>query len=363
MKLRWKLFFSYLAAVMAVVTIVALAIRSIALSATRVHMQEMGQVMGGMAGMMSDLEEAVSQGMTEALLGGGVAAVVVAVVASYLVSGWLVGVIGRVAHAAKRIAAGEYGQRVAYEADDEIGELARSFNEMAARLEETEQVRRELLGTISHELRTPLTNIQGYMEGLIDGVVPEEPATYQRVYLEASRLARLVTDIERLSRVEAGVEPVEPKPLPTSRVVLESVERLRPQFEQKPLELVTELAPGLPRVMADEDKLIQVLVNLMANSFKYTPAGGRVTVRAGAAGTQVRLEVEDTGEGIPGEDLPHIFERFYRVDKSRSAAGGGAGIGLAVTKSLVERMGGSIRAESRLGEGTTVTFLLPVAPD
>jgi histidine kinase len=199
------------------------------------------------------------------------------------------------------------------------------------------------------------------MEGLIDGVIPEEPETYQRVYLEASRLSRLVTDIERLSRVEAGVEPMDLRPLDTARVVSEAVERLRPQFEQKPLQLLTELYGDLPQVLADEDKLIQVLVNLLANSFKYTPADGRVTVRAKPAGNQVLVEVEDNGEGIPAEDLPHIFERFYRVDKSRSAAGGGAGIGLAVTKSLVERMGGSIRAESHPGAGTSVTFLLPAA--
>lgn len=361
MKLRWKLFFSHLAAIVAVVVVVGVAIRSIAFDATRSHMAEMMETMGGTTGMVGDLEEAVAQGLTEALVGGTVAAIIVAVVASYLVSGWLTETMRRMAAAASRIAHGEYGQRVAYTAEDEIGEFARSFNEMAARLEETEHLRREILATISHELRTPLTNIQGYMEGLIDGVVREEPESYQLVHREASRLSRLVSDIERLSRLEAGVEPIEPRDLPTEEVIRDAVERLRPQFEQKPLDLEVEIPAGLPRVRADEDKLVQILVNLLGNSYKYTQPGGRVVVRAGLAGAMLQFQVQDDGIGVPPEDLPHIFERFYRVDKSRSAAGGGAGIGLAVTKSLVQRMGGSIRAQSEPERGTTVTFLLPRA--
>jgi signal transduction histidine kinase len=265
------------------------------------------------------------------------------------------------ARAAHQVAAGQYHQRVSYRGQDEMGELARSFNHMAARLEETEAVRRDLLATITHELRTPLTSIQGYMEGLIDGVVPEDPAIYQLVHREAGRLARLVTDIERLSRIEAGVEPLEIVPLDPSSLARESVERLRPYFEDRGVMLGTECDPLLPAVLADEDKIIQVVTNLLGNSFKFTPPGGRVNVKVQRQGGLVRFEVSDTGSGIPPEDLPHIFERFYRVDKSRSASGGGLGIGLAVARSLIEQMGGTVGARSQPGRGTSVWFLLPAA--
>jgi signal transduction histidine kinase len=360
-KLRGKLFMSHLLATAVAVGVVVLAVRGIAIRATRSHMEEMADVVGGMTGMMTDLEAAVAEGVTEAVAGGLLAAVVVAVLASYLVSGWLTRTVERMAHAARRIAAGEYHQRVEYRGRDEIAQFAHSFNYMAARLEETESVRRELLATITHELRTPLTNIQGYMEGLIDGVVPEEPAIYQLVHREAGRLARLVTEIERLSRIEAGVDQVDLGPIDPTGLVNEVIERLRPQFEEKGVQLNAHTDGGLPPVLADEDRLVQVLVNLLANALKYTRPEGRVIVRARGLGEQVRFEVSDTGIGIPPEDLPHIFERFYRVDKSRSTAGGGLGLGLAVSRSLIERMGGSVGAESRPGQGTTVWFVLPAA--
>jgi histidine kinase len=369
-KFRWRVFYSHIVAIAVVVLVVAISVRSIAVGAVSAHM-------GGMMSLVSrSMEIAVAEGVTEALLWAAAAGVAVAIVASFAVSGWLTSTLGQMAGVARRIAAGEFDQRVSYSADDEVGELARSFNDMAARLEQTENVRRELLGTISHELRTPLTNIQGYMEGLIDGVVPEEPETYQLVHREAARLSRLVADIERLSRVEAGAERIEPRRLSTGIVVGDTVERLRPQFEQKPLSLSIEIAEAVPDVWADEDKLVQILTNVVGNSFTYTPDGGHVMVRvrstdaaAGAGGERgpsgrramVLFEVSDDGMGIPADDLPHIFERFYRVDKSRSALGGGAGIGLAVARSLVSQMGGSIGAESVLGQGTLVWFALPAA--
>ncbi len=322
-----------------VVITVALSVRSIAVSSVSGHMSLMGAMAGHSA---TELERAIGQGITESLLWAALAGVVVAVLASLAVSSWLTTTLGQVAGAAHRIAAGHYDQRVTYGADDEVGGLVRSFNEMAGQLEQTETVRRELLATISHELRTPLTSIQGYMEGLIDGVVPEDPETYQLVHREASRLSRLVADIERLSRVEAGVERIEPTRLDTARVVHDVVERLRPQFEQKALALYDDVAPGTPDAWADEDKLVQVITNVLGNSFAYTAPGGTVHVRVHPSETleSVVFEVEDDGVGIAAADLPHIFERFFRADKSRSLAGGGAGIGLAVSRSLIEQMGG-----------------------
>lgn len=363
MSLRWKLFLGYLSVIAVVVVVVAGLVRQVAAGAVSSHM---GGAMGGMmSGMMSDLDAAVTRGVTEALLWGALAAVVVAGVASYVLSGLVTRTIGEMAVAARRIAAGEYDQRVSHTADDEIGRFADSFNEMAERLAETERIRRELLATISHELRTPLTNIQGYMEGLMDGVVAEEPATYQLVHREAARLARLVADVESLSRVEAGAERIAPRSLDAGKLARDVADRLRPQFEQKPVDLDVDIDPDTPPVWADEDRLVQVLVNVVGNSYAYTPPGGSVLVsvrsEVSVEGASVLFEVRDTGIGIPAEDLPHVFERFYRVEKSRSAAGGGLGIGLAVVRSLVEQMGGRVRVESERGSGTRVFISLPAA--
>ena len=372
MKLRAKLFFAFLGVIAVVVVVVAALVRSIAVGAVSSHM---GSGMSGMmGGMMSDLETAVARGVNEALLWGALAAVVVAAAASYVLSGVITGTIGDMAAAARRIAAGEYGQRVAHPADDEIGEFADAFNEMASRLEATERVRRELLATISHELRTPLTSIQGYMEGLLDGVISEEPETYQLVHREAARLSRLVADIENLSRIEAGAERIAPVDLEVAAVLEGVADRVRPQFEQKPIALSVVVEPLTPAVRADEDRLLQVLLNVVGNAFKYTPPGGEVTLRASPApatptdalrgsspAERILIRVEDSGIGIPAADLPHVFERFYRVDKSRSATGGGLGIGLAVARSLVEQMGGSMTIASAPGRGTTVSLTLPAA--
>jgi len=374
-RLRTKLFLGFLSVIAVVVAVVAVLVRQVAAGAVSSHM---GGMMNGMGGMMADLDAAVTRGVTEALLLGALAAVVVAGVASYLLSGFLTRTIGEMAVAARRIAAGDYDHRVAHPADDEIGRFADAFNDMAERLAETERIRRELLATISHELRTPLTNIQGYMEGLMDGVVVEEPATYQLVHREAARLSRLVADVESLSRVEAGAERIVPRSLDAGRVAREVVDRLRPQFEQKPVALSVEIDSETPPVWADEDRLVQVLMNVVGNAYKYTPPEGTVVLRVGPetpvagsserrgpalpiSGPAVLFEVRDSGIGIPEEDLPHVFERFYRVEKSRSVTGGGLGIGLAVVKSLVEQMGGRVRVESERGSGTRMLIALPVA--
>ena len=360
MRLLGKLFFSNLAALAVVVVAVLVSVRSVAARAAYEHM---GTMTGGMADqMVRNLQSAISQGLDDAILVGTGAALLVAVVTSLLMSTLLTRPIGRAAHAAELIAQGDYGHRVEYRGHDEVGELADAFNHMAAKLENTEIVRRELLATVSHELRTPLTSIQGYMEGLIDGVVPQEPETYHLVRREAERLTRLVGDIERLSRLEAGAERVEPTSLVTAPVVTAAVEGLRPLFDQKDVVLELHLPERLPSVWADEDKLSQILVNLLVNALKYTEPGGLVSVGAETDGDLLLFSVEDNGIGIPPEDLPHVFERFYRVDKSRSSASGGIGIGLAVVKTLVERMGGRVRATSTPGLGTRMTFTLKTAP-
>ena len=358
MNTRWRLFFSYVAVIVVLVAVLSVAVRSLAVRAVNAHMTGvMG--MGGSNGMMGDLEGAVSSGVNEAILWGALAAIVAAVIASYLVSGWITRPLGQMAEVAGRIAGGDFGQRVSHESGDEIGRFAAAFNDMAGQLQKTEELRQELLGTISHEIRTPLANIEGYMQGLMDGVVPAEPETYELVRREAARLGRLVSDVERLSRLEARAEAIQPRELDVAVAVETAVAPLRPQFTHSGISFSVSCPEPCPTMWADPDKFAQILGNLLSNSLRYTPSGGTVKLEVRARDAMVAFMVEDDGVGIPAADLPHIFERFYRVDKSRSTSGGGSGIGLAVARALTQQMGGSIRAESLPGSFTRFTFLLP----
>jgi histidine kinase len=251
--------------------------------------------------------------------------------------------------------------------EDELGQLAHSFNQMAATLEQTESMRQDLIANVAHELRTPLATIKGYMEGLIDGVFPAQAETYQLVYREADRLQRLVKDLQALSQVEAGAFSLDYRPVALTALIYQTAERLRPQFEDKGVKLELDLALDLPLTLADEDRLSQVLLNLAGNALQYTPAGGVVTITTHWQTTssgkpdRVLIAIADTGLGIPTEHLPHIFTRFYRVDKSRSRAGGGSGIGLTIAKHLVEAHDGQIWAESvGTGQGSVFRISLPV---
>lgn len=368
-RLRLKLFVSYLAIIVVGVVVLATAAELAVPNAFDRHMAAMAEMMGGrVAGLNADLFTNFRRAVTEALALAGGAAFVAALVVSILVSRRVVLPVQEMQAASQRIAGGHYGERVGVPGDargedlDELGQLALSFNRMASQLEQIEAMRRNLIGDVAHELRTPLTSIKGYMEGLVDGVLPAEAATFQQVYHEADRLQRLVRDLQELSRVEAGALALDRRPTPVSRLVDAVVDRLGRQFEEKGVALEADVPADLATVRADEDRIGQVLLNLLGNALQYTPAGGRVNVRAGQEGDTVRLAVEDTGVGIPPEHLAHVFERFYRVDKSRSRAGGGSGIGLTIAKHLVEAHGGEIRAESAgSDQGSTFSFTLPLA--
>jgi signal transduction histidine kinase len=360
-QLRWKLSLTYLLAVLVVVGAIAITIRATAVDAVDHHMGGlMAEMHRSMMGGEPDVEAAVVAGVERAILIGLGVALLAALMTTFAASAWITRPLGHMAEVAGSIADGDYERRVLYRARDEIGQFSRAFNGMAAKLQTTEQVRRELLVTISHELRTPLSNIEGYMEGMLDGVMPNDPETFQLVRSEAQRLSRLVADIERVSRLEAGAEHIEPRHVPVAAVVGQAAEGMRPSFEEKGLQLEVE-ADGSARGWLDPDKVVQVLTNLLQNALRYTQSPGVVRVVARQETDSVRFSVEDSGIGIARSDLPHIFERFYRVDRSRSRASGGAGIGLTVAKSLVEQMGGRIWAESEPGHGTTFHFTLPLA--
>jgi signal transduction histidine kinase len=245
---------------------------------------------------------------------------------------------------------------------DEIAQLAARFNQMAAQLEQVESMRRQLIGDVTHELRTPLTSIKGYMEGLVDGVLPATPETFNQIHHEADRLSRLVDDLQELSRVEAKAYSLDFRSVTVSNLVQTTVKRLSPQATAKRIGLRSSLPADLPHIQADEDRITQVLVNLVANAIQYTSEGGDVTISAARHEDEIYISIKDSGIGIPPEHLANLFTRFYRVDKSRSRnAGGGSGIGLTLAKHLVEAHGGRIWAESAgEGQGSTFSFSLKI---
>ena len=367
-----KLLLSYLAIIVVGVVVLIIASQFVLPTTFNRHMAGMGMMNGMMGGQGQGLggPDAMSQlyidfraNFNEALMYAALAAMVAAVALSIYLSRSVIAPVHAMSLASQRIADGRYDERVQVRGEDELALLAVRFNQMAGKLDQVESMRRRLIGDVSHELRTPLTAIKGSMEGLMDGVLPATQETFQQIHTEADRLNRLVDDLQELSRVEARAYELEIRPLDVFSLVRTVTKRLASQAELKHVLLDIELAPDLPRVLADEDRAVQVLTNLVGNALQYTPENGKVTIFAKRIDHEVQISVRDTGTGIPPEHLPHIFDRFYRVDKSRSRrAGGGSGIGLTIARALVEAHGGRIWAESAGdGLGSTFTLTLPIA--
>lgn len=281
---------------------------------------------------------------------------------SLLLSRSIVAPLRHMTSVSQHIADGHYEERVQIANHDELGQLANTFNRMAENLEQIELMRRQLIADVSHELRTPLTAIQGSMEGLLDGVLPADPETYQQIHQEAGRLARLVDDLQELSRVEAGAFPLDKKPARVDELILTTIKRLTPQAGRKNITLDADLPADLPLVSLDEARITQVLTNLISNAIQYTPEGGSVRIISRQSKDEIQVNVIDTGIGVPPEHVANLFTRFYRVDKSRSRqAGGGSGIGLTIARHLVESHDGRIWVESPgIGQGSTFSFTLPL---
>jgi signal transduction histidine kinase len=368
-QLSWKLFLSYLLVILVGMGVLASATEYLMPAAFERHLAAMAAAMHEASpALAEDLFANFRHAVNESLALSTLAAFLIAVLVSVIISRQIVTPVRRMMAASQRIADGHYHERVAVpdgiaqERLDELGRLAVSFNQMTARLEQIEATRRDLIGNVAHELRTPLSTIRGYMEGLTDGVLAADVTTFQHIYRETDRLQRLVNDLQELSRVEGGAFDLHLQAMPVTHLLETVVARLAYQFEEKGVALKTEAATDLPLVRADEDRIGQVLLNLVGNALQYTPAGGQVLLTARQQGHEVHIAVMDTGVGISAEHLPFIFTRFYRVDKSRSRAGGGSGIGLTIARHLVEAHGGHIRAESAgPGLGSTFTFTLPVA--
>jgi signal transduction histidine kinase len=279
---------------------------------------------------------------------------------SYLASKRIVRPLKHMKKITQNFAAGNLHERMPGSEIPELQQLSYSFNRMASSLEDVEARRRELISDLSHELRTPLTVVRGYLEELADRRVEPSPELYDRLIRETRRLERLIRDLQELSKAEAGylsinLQPVSLKPL---------LETLVAKFADQLLEdgpvLSLHCPSDLPLVLADTDRTEQILVNLLGNSIRYTERGS-IIIKAWRDNLQVWVEITDTGIGISAEDLPFVFERFWRADRSRSRYSGGTGIGLAISRRLVELQGGQIEAESQLGKGSTFRFSLPIA--
>ncbi len=290
-----------------------------------------------------------------------IAAVVVAALASVGLAAFLGRMLAKplrdVGAAARRIADGDYAARVPREGPEEIASLADSFNQMAMSLEEQERMRRDFIANAAHELRTPLTNLQGYLEALRDGVITGDRSTFESLHEEVDRLVRLSRSLDALAEGDAAITAPALEPVDLAAAIRSAVDLAQPAFDRAGLRLDVVVPASLP-ARANPDHLAQVLANLLSNAVRYTPSGGTVTIRGERHPADLLVSIANTSEPIPDADLARVFERFYRVEKSRDRARGGAGIGLAIVKQLVEAGGGSVGADSADGQ-TRFWFRLP----
>lgn len=271
----------------------------------------------------------------------------VGLVVSYFLSGNITRPLRQLSQAAEKIRQGDLKQEVPVDTQDEVGQLAEVFNQMSAELAANESNRQELLANIAHELKTPLAVLQGHLESMLDGVEEPAPDKLFSMQEEVMRLTRLVGDLRDLSLAQVHRLELHLQPVDLDEKVERAADMLEPLLEEKKLRFVKELAPGLPVRQLDPDRLNQILYNLITNAIRYTHPGTLILLKTEPAGDRVRLTIADEGPGIAPEDLPHVFEQFYRGDKSRNRASGGSGIGLSLAKSFVEAQGGTITARNR----------------
>jgi len=292
---------------------------------------------------------------------GGLIGVAIALVITFLFSRRVLAPVKALTSAARQLGRGDFSQRVQVKDKGEVGEMANTFNFMASDLEQAEQLQRNMVADIAHELRTPLSNLRGYLEAVRDGVIKPDADTIRSLDEEAALLSRLVDDLQELSLAEAGELKLVCQAENIGELIKQTVDGLQAQATTKGLSVSVDLPDRLPAVNIDSPRISQVLRNLLENAIAHTAEGDAITVTAAQQGNWVEVSVVDTGEGIPAEGLPNIFERFYRVDKSRARTTGGSGLGLTIAKRLVEAHGGTIQAQSERGKGSRFSFTVPVA--
>lgn len=324
--------------------------------------EAMGHLPGDPMGeAMSDATlTAFTDAIRQALVAATVIAVVTATVVSLAVAARIARPISALAAAARRLARGSYAERLPTDEPGELQELATSFNDMAGSLEATERRRLQLVGDVAHELRTPLTTLDGYLEGLEDGVIAPSADTWRLLRAETGRLTRLVADLSELWRAEARHLPLRLEAIDVALVAGEVAERFAPLARARAIRIDVEA--GSAMASGDRDRVAQIVANYLSNAIRHAPDGSAITVSTSASVAAVRISVADQGPGLAPEQLDAVFERFYRVDAARSRAAGGSGIGLAIVRALAGAMGGRAWAESPgLGRGATFVLELPPA--
>jgi len=290
---------------------------------------------------------------------GGLGGTTIALLLGMAVARRMTSPVRELTRAARAVSRGDLQQQIKVRGDDELGDLARAFNQMSADLVRSQAQRRQMTADISHELRTPLSLILGHTEALADGVLEPTQESFDVLYDEARHLTRLVDDLHTLSLSEAGELSLECEPTAPEDLVQSAVAAHTASAEAKGIRLQAEVALPLPEVDVDPDRIMQVLNNLLSNAQRYTPAGGQIVVSARQAGSAVQFRVQDTGPGLSEEDRTLVFERLHRGDKARHRSDGGSGLGLSIARALVERHGGRMWAESAPGQGATFIFELP----
>ncbi|NTV62251.1 MAG: HAMP domain-containing protein [Oscillochloris sp.] len=355
--LRWKLFFSYvLISVVGMLLLIAVThlMTIISVSGTSTDPQ---------AATITPEEAAFVGIVDQGVIAAALTALAFSLVVSNLLARRIVQPLKDLSEISQQMSCGNYHIRVAVGTEDELAVLGRTMNELATALEQTERRRLALLSDVAHELRTPIMTIDSYTEGMIDGVIPTEPDSLALIQREAARMKRLVDDFSLLSRAEAGQIVLNFQPLDIVAIVGYLAAQFGLQCEDEELELLVDLPSELPPVYADQQRIEQVLINVLVNAIRYTPAGGTIKIGAEQSAAALRLIVRDTGVGIAPENLGLIFDRFYRVDSSRSRHSGGAGVGLAIARHLMRAQHGDIWAESAgLGAGSTFVILMSTIP-
>ena len=302
----------------------------------------------------------ITDATNRSLILAGAGAGLIGLLLVSLISQRMLGSVRSLTAASRKMGAGDLSQRVPEGSRDEVGQLARTFNVMAGKLENAERQRRNMVADVAHELRTPLSNIQGYVEAVRDGVLEPDRVTIGTIHQQVLYLADLVEDLRLLTETEADDFRLNREPGSLLETVRESVEGARAKAESSGVVLSVDLPAESPTIAFDRTRISQVVGNLLDNAVRHTPTGGTVTVSAAVGQSRACVTVADTGEGIPDDVLPFVFDRFYRVDPSRSRATGGAGLGLTIARKLVDAHGGSIRVESEAGRGASFTFDLPL---
>ena len=300
------------------------------------------------------------QRTSEALLMAIGVALLVALVMGILLAQTLTRPLKALTSAARNIAGGELEQQVDVRSKDEIGQLAESFNMMSQEVARANQMRRQMTADIAHDLRTPLTVIAGYIESMRDGVLKPTPERLDLIYSEIARLQTLVGDLRILSQADSGELPLHVQELAPAYLLKRAAGLFRHHADQKKVTLKVKAAKNLPKISVDEDRMMQVMDNLISNALRYTSAGGMITLSAQKQDKEMRITIQDTGTGIDPAELSHIFDRFHRADKSRHSENGETGLGLAIVKALVESHHGRVWAESKPGEGTAIHIGLPL---